>query len=60
MKETQKLLDEIKAVKKQAQYERERRNSSNMHSNIGQMQLSQNNMLMLVVVFAIGYMIGNK
>jgi len=28
--------------------------------NIGQMQLSQNNMLMLVVVFAIGYMIGNK
>lgn len=60
MKETQKLLDEIKAVKKQAQYEKERRNSSNMHSNIGQMQLSQNNMLMLVVVFAIGYMIGNK
>lgn len=60
VKETQKLLDEIKAVKKQAQQERERRNNSHMQPNIGQMQLSQNNMLMLVVVFAIGYMIGNK
>ena len=58
LEETQRILDEIKAVKKQSQ--RDRRMASMGHMNLGQMQLSQNNMLMIAVAFAIGYMIGNK
>lgn len=58
--ETKKILDEIKAVKKQSLRDRDRRMASMGHMNLGQMQLSQNNMLMIAVAFAIGYMIGNK
>lgn len=53
--ETKKILEEIKSVKKQSMRDRDRR-----YTSMGQMQLNQNNMLMIAVAFAIGYMIGNK